>query len=79
MRRYLARTNGLSAPAGAERVSYQAADLIAVATARGTPSSIGRLMSRDHSFHEPKWILTFLMPASLSAMSVLDARAPLKQ
>ncbi len=31
------------------------------------PSSIGNDGSRDHSFHEPKYILTFSYPASLSA------------
>jgi hypothetical protein len=40
---------------------------------------MGRIGLRDDSFHEPKYIRTFSMPASLSATMVFDARAPLKQ
>ena len=35
--------------------------------------------SRDHSFHEPKYILTSFTPASFKARYVFEARAPLKQ
>ena len=43
------------------------------------PSSIGSEGSRDHSFHDPKYIFTSSYPASFSARNVFDARAPLKQ
>src|ERR1700693_2230685 len=45
----------------------------------GSPSSLGSEGSRDHSFHEPKYMRTSSTPASLSATMVLEARAPLKQ
>ena len=47
--------------------------------ANGGPDSIGSEGSRDHSFHEPKYMRTSSKPACLSARKVLDARAPLKQ
>ena len=40
---------------------------------------MGRAGSRDHSFHEPKYMRTSVKPACFSARKVLDARAPLKQ
>ena len=55
------------------------AALVVIAPASGSPSSIGRDGSRDHSFHEPKYMRTSLMPAFFSARNVLEARAPLKQ
>jgi hypothetical protein len=47
--------------------------------AQGGPDSMGSDGSRLHSFQEPKYIRTSLMPASLSATSEFEARAPLKQ
>lgn len=68
-----ARTVQTSNPASAGEAAYSAA------WANGMPVSIGRLSSRLHSFHDPKYIRTSRTPASRSATSVLDARAPLKQ
>ena len=45
----------------------------------GASDSMGSEASRDHSFHEPKYMRTSVKPACLSARKVLEARAPLKQ
>jgi hypothetical protein len=57
----------------------QAATLTLAAVLNGSPASIGSEGSRDHSFQEPKYRVTFSTPASLRATRVLEARAPLKQ
>ena len=56
-------------------VAAQAAFFSAL-PASGRLSSIGSAGSRDHAFHEPKYMRTSLKPACFSARKVLDARAP---
>src|SRR6202035_4202432 len=79
-----AGSSGVHRPAAAARPSdektcaFYAAFSVSLASV-GRPSSIGSDGSRDHSFHDPKYIRTSFTPAFLSARKVLDARAPLKQ
>src|ERR1700731_2967864 len=65
-------------PGDQKTCTFYAAFSVSLASV-GRPSSIGSDGSRDHSFHDPKYIRTSFTPAFLSARKVLDARAPLKQ
>ena len=57
----------------------QAGNSVPLQTFEELLAGIGSDGSRDHSFHDPKYIRTSFTPAFLSAKNVFEARAPLKQ